>query len=282
MSTRTIFITGAAAGIGRAIAARFAAGGWIVGLYDIDHEAVTTTAASLGPLARTVTGSFDVTDPAGWQTALAEFVSAAGKLDVLVNNAGILVSGAFTEVALAQQHRVIDVNVKGVINGCYCALPYLRENPGSQIVNLASASALYGQPALATYAASKAAVRSLTEALDLEWRGLGIAVHDVLPLFVSTAMMDEVGKGSKTAETLGVRLIPTDVAEAVWRTVHRKRLLEDPHVLVGWQTTVLNAAMSAAPTWLNRLVAGRLSHADEIGARHRGSLVDVSHPPTAQ
>ncbi|MEV6773755.1 SDR family oxidoreductase [Nocardia sp. NPDC051030] len=260
---RAVFVTGAAAGIGRAIAERFAADGWAVGLYDVDADAVQETAAAIG--GDTLTGAFDVTDAEGWRSALDVFTSATGRLDVLVNNAGILVSGAFGETSLATQHAVLDVNIKGVLNGCYCALPYLRETPGSQVINMASASALYGQPGLAVYGASKAAVRSLTEALDLEWRGLGIAVHDLLPLFVQTAMMDEVNRGAASAKSLGVRLTPADIAEQVWHTVHSHRRPPQPHVLVGWQTKLLSAATALSPTWLNRLVVGYISKADSLG-----------------
>ncbi|WP_067537389.1 SDR family oxidoreductase [Nocardia crassostreae] len=262
MSEHAVFVTGAGAGIGRAIAQRFAAAGWTVGLYDIDAAAAETVAAEIG--GPTVTGSFDVTDPTGWQDALAGFTAATGRLDVLVNNAGILVSGAFGEIPLAAQHRVLDVNLKGVLNGCHCALPYLRATPGSRVVNLASASALYGQPGLAAYAASKAAVRSLTEALDLEWRHLGIGVSDVLPLFVATDMMDAVNRGADSAKSLGVHLTAADVAEQVWHAATRTRAL-DPHQLVGWQTKLLNAGMTISPGWLNRFVVGRLSHADTLG-----------------
>ncbi|MFD7846615.1 SDR family NAD(P)-dependent oxidoreductase, partial [Nocardia sp. NPDC059764] len=114
-SRPAVLVTGAAAGIGRAIAARFAREGWTVGLYDIDADAVARTAAEIG--GRTITGAFDVTDAAGWDRALKEFAGATGRLDLLVNNAGILVSGAFGEIAVERQHRVVDVNVKGVLNG---------------------------------------------------------------------------------------------------------------------------------------------------------------------
>lgn len=257
-----VFVTGAAAGIGRAVASRFAAAGWTVGLYDIDAEAVARTAKELGGSA--VAGALDVTDPAGWERALTEFTTATGRLDLLVNNAGILYSGPFGDTPLERLHRVVDVNVKGVLNGCHAALPHLRATRNSQVINLASASALYGQPGLAVYGATKAAVRSLTEALDLEWRHYGIKVHDLLPLFVATGMMDEVARGSKSSGTLGVHLTPDEVAEAVWRTATGRELLASPHVLVGAQTKLLAAATQLSPTWLNRLVVGWISKADSL------------------
>lgn len=265
MTRGAIFVTGAAAGIGRAVAARFAAADWTVGLYDVDAAAVAATAADIG--GHTRTGAFDVTDADGWRSALADFTAAAGQLNVLVNNAGMLRSGPFADIALDQHHRQLAVNVQGLLNGCYLALPYLRAAPGSRVVNLASASALYGQPGLASYAASKAAVRSLTEALDLEWRRLGIGVHDILPLFVRTAMMDDVRRGALSPGVLGVHTTPEQVAEAVWRTVHSRRRFRGPHVFVGPQAKLLRLGTALSPDWLNRLVVARLSRSDSLTTR---------------
>lgn len=243
----------------------------MVGMYDVNADAVAQTAEELGDV--TVTGVFDVTDPDGWNRALTEFVAATGRLDVLVNNAGILYSGALTEITLEQHYRLLDVNIKGLLTGCYCALPHLRRTPGATVVNLASASALFGQPGIASYAASKAAVRSLTEALDLEWSGLGIGVHDISPLFVSTGMIDDL-HGASSPASLGVRITPEDVAAAVWRTVRRRRrLVPTTHVLVGRQTRLLSAAMAVSPFWINRLVVSRLSGAAELARRVRRQLV---------
>jgi NAD(P)-dependent dehydrogenase (short-subunit alcohol dehydrogenase family) len=243
---RSVLVTGAAHGIGRATAERFLAGGWRVGAYDLD-------AASLAGLAGAVTGELDVRDPEAWDARLAEFCGQGG-LDVLVNNAGVLVSGPFTAHSPAAHRRLVDVNVTGVLNGCLAAHPYLSR--GSTVVNLCSASALYGQPGLATYGATKAAVKSLTEALDLEWRAEGIRVRDLLPLFVATDMV--TGMDARSIENLGVRLTAGDIAGAVWRTVHaRDRLPRSPHRTVGAQTRLFAVVSAVSPAWLNRLAVGR-------------------------
>ena len=102
--------------------------------------------------------SLDVRDPEAWRSALAAFFTATGRLDVLVNNAGILISGPLEASALERHHAVLDINVKGVLHGCHTAKPYLQATPGSRVINLSSAAAVYGQAALATYSASKFAV----------------------------------------------------------------------------------------------------------------------------
>jgi len=128
------------------------------------------------------------------------------------------------------------------------------------LLNLCSASALYGQPTLATYGATKAAVKSLTEALDIEWRRDGIRVRSLLPLFVNTEMVTRDGVRASSVSRLGVRLTPEDVAAAAWKVVHeRRRPLGSPHRPVGGQTRLLSAAAAVTPDWANRLVVGRLT-----------------------
>jgi NAD(P)-dependent dehydrogenase (short-subunit alcohol dehydrogenase family) len=235
--TGSILVTGARRGIGRAVADLFAARGWRVGAYDVEP-------------GDGVTGVLDVRDAAGWDRVLADFC-ADGGLDVLVNNAGVLVSGPFTSHGVEAYRRLVDVNVLGVLTGCLAARPYLGR--GSTVVNMCSASALYGQPGLATYGATKAAVKSLTEALDLEWRADGIRVRDMLPLFVATRMVD--GMAARSIRTLGVRLTADDVARAVWRTVHeRGRLPRSPHRTVGFQTAAMAGLAGLSPAWATRLV----------------------------
>ncbi|HEY9352321.1 MAG TPA: SDR family oxidoreductase, partial [Nocardioides sp.] len=211
---RSVLITGAAAGIGRATALRFAREGWLVGAYDIDLDGLASLTTEVEPLAgELVTGTLDVRDAGSWQTALDGFVAVSGgSLDVLVNNAGIIQIGKFADLPLDRQQAIIDVNVKGLVNGCHLARPFLR--PGSHVVNLASASAIYGQPGMAIYSTTKFAVRGLSEALDLEWSGDGITVTALWPLFTDTSMV--WGHDFPALRRLKVSLTPDDVAESVY------------------------------------------------------------------
>ena len=242
-------MTGAARGIGRAVARRFAADGWCVHAGDVDRAGVQALSEQTPGV---VPASLDVTDPQAWRAVLER----VGTLDVLVNNAGLLVSGPLAEVDLAAQARVVDVNVKGVLYGCASALPHLRR--GGCVVNLASASALYGQPGLATYAATKAAVCALTEALDLEWERHGVRVVDVLPLFVETDMVEQV-RDLATLRSLGVRLSADDVAAAVHAAALEPRSrTRGPHRAVGRQARLLAAGGRVSPPALTRQLVARL------------------------
>jgi short-subunit dehydrogenase len=132
----------------------------------------------------------------------------------------VLSSGPFTETDLDSHRRMIDINVTGVVNGAAEGHPFLKRSPRGLLLNLCSASSLYGQPTLATYGATKAAVTSLTEALDIEWRRDGTRVRSLLPLFVSTEMVTGDGVRAAGVSRLGVRLTAEDVAAAAWKAVH--------------------------------------------------------------
>jgi short-subunit dehydrogenase len=252
----SIFISGAARGIGRATAELFLARGWRVGMYDVDAAAVAEVAAGHD---RAVAGVLDVRDAGQWRAALQEFCGDGG-LAVLVNNAGVLDSGPFTGISLESHRRMVDVNVTGVVNGAAEGHSFLARSERGLLLNLCSASALYGQPTLATYGATKAAVKSLTEALDIEWRSEGIRVRSLLPLFVDTEMVTRDGVRAASVGHLGVRLTASDVAAAAWKVVHeRRRPLASPHRPVGRQTKVLAAAGAVTPDWVNRLMVARLT-----------------------
>lgn len=256
MAAPSIFISGAAAGIGKATALKFLAEGWCVGAYDVDRDGLAALAneCAEAQLARLVTGVLDVTDNESWQQALDDFTShTGGALNVLFNNAGILCSGPFADNALESQQKLIEVNVQGVLAGSYHALPNLKQaatsEHGARVINMSSASAIYGQPALAVYSASKFAVRGITEALDLEWAPHGVKVMDVMPLFVRTRMVTNMDAGS--VKRLGVRLTPEDIADTVYKMAHYRG--SRVHWPVGLQTKLMMGASKLSPNWLTRL-----------------------------
>ena len=255
MTRRSVLVTGAAAGIGRAVARRFAAEGWLVGAYDVDEPGLASLAAELGDSV--VTGRLDVRDADQWRAALATLTAhTGGTLDVLVNNAGVLEAGRFADIPLEAQQREVEINVTGVVNGCHTAHPYLAATPGAHVVNLASASAIYGQPELATYSATKFAVRGLTEALDLEWAADDITVRALWPLFVQTAMTQGVDTAS--TRSLGIKLTADDVADEVLAAVKPGRH-SSAHRAVGRQARLMLASAGVTPSWLLRALNRRIN-----------------------
>lgn len=247
--TKSVFISGAAQGIGAAIAQVFYQHGWKVGIYDINEEQAKQFAHQLGANAKS--GYLNVTNYRQWKMALKDFSTWANGLDVLINNAGILYSGDFTETDIDHHHRTIDVNVKGVLNGCHAALPLLQQKKNSKVINLSSASAIYGQADLISYSASKFAVRGITEGLDIEWRKFGIRVVDLMPLFVQTDMVTNMDAAS--IKNMGVHLLPEDVAQQAYKLAASKLPLINTHYPVGLSTKLAFKLSSLSPQFLNRL-----------------------------
>jgi NAD(P)-dependent dehydrogenase (short-subunit alcohol dehydrogenase family) len=255
---RSIFITGAAAGIGRATAELFAREGWFVGLYDVNEAGVRALAQQLGA-ERARAGALDVTDGAALGAAVRDFFDAAGRrLDVMFNNAGIGQTGDFHTLSLQQHHRTIAVNFIGVLNGCHAAFPFLQQTPGSALVSMSSASAIHGAPGLASYAATKFAVKGLTEALSIEWQQHGIRVVDLLPLFVDTDMVRKFESQLKAKDALGMHLTADDIARTVWRAVHW-RGWPRTHWYPGLQGWFMALAQKLSPGWVNRFTTKMIS-----------------------
>ena len=257
--TGSVFITGAGRGIGMAIARRFADGGFTVGGVDVDEVGLASLKSEAAEHNWPVwTTTMDVTDIDAWRATLRSFVDFCdGRLDVLVNNAGVLASGNLVDIPAARHKQIIDVNVTGVLFGCLAAFEYLRDTPGARVLNLCSASAIYGQAELASYSASKFAVRGLTEGLELEWAPHDISVRALWPLFVDTALIAGVTTG--TTKSLGVHLTPDDVADAAWHAAHRRSPIPKVHYPVGAQTKTMYHSARFSPAWLTRLFNKRLS-----------------------
>ncbi len=223
MKQQSVLITGAASGIGRETALLFASKGWYVGAFDLDQAGLESLRAEIGP-TNCHADVVDVTGPASVKAGMERFAAVTGgTMDLLVNNAGIIKFGLFEKVDLETHHGIIDVNLKGCLTCSYHALEYLKRTPGSRIINMSSASSLYGTPDIAVYSATKHAVSALTEALNIELERHGIFVCDIRPPYVRTPLLD-VPEEVFSIKALGVRMEPSHVARTVWKAAHRKKL----------------------------------------------------------
>jgi len=256
---KAVFITGAASGIGLASAKRFAAEGWFVGLSDIDTTGLKAALAAVGP-GNGATFALDVRDRAAWTAVLADFSELTeGRLDVLLNNAGVARFGPFDSHQDVDIDLQLDINLKGVISGARAALPWLRATPGSRLINISSCAGLYGSPGLAVYSATKFAVRGLSEALDIEWKPHGVSVACVMPWFVETPILNTGAPGSNqnVADALrggGLPVYPVeDAAEVIWRAVHGKEL----HYFVGKRARQMRFASNHMPSVVRKQLRSR-------------------------
>lgn len=254
---QSIFITGGASGIGRAVAVYFAQRGWLVGLADVNEAGLVETADML-PEGQSSIHRLDVRDRKAWAEALRAFTAkTGGLLHVLFNNAGVARGGAFADCSPADHDILIDVNFKGVILGAEAAFPYLKATPGSALLNTASASGIYGTPGMATYSATKFGVRGLSEALDIEWAEHGVRVRCLLPGFIDTPLLSIIGAGSnqsarESVVESGLEFTPLEiVAEIAWNAVHEGR---DVHYPVGKTAKRLRFMSRWAPGMLRKFL----------------------------
>lgn len=214
LQDRVIAVTGGAGGIARGIAEAILEAGGRVGLMDLDQTKVEAAAGALGAGDRVFAATADVTDPASAEAALRALAERMGRLDGLVNNAGIVRLGPAEETTPEGLDLELAVNVKGVFLTAQAAAR-LFTGPGS-IVNIASNAGKVGYRNMAGYNASKAAVISLTRSLALEWAERGVNVNAVCPGGVATDMLKSV------ADFLAPRL--SQDKETLFNTMHPAQL----------------------------------------------------------
>ncbi len=247
-----VAITGGARGIGRATAAALIARGAKVAIGDIDAALAARTAEELG--RGTVGLPLDVTDRASFETFLRRTESELGPLEVLVNNAGIMPIGPFTEESDETAEAIIDINVHGVMLGSKLALQRFLPRGRGHVVNIASAAGKAGFPGGATYCASKHAVVGLSEAIRAEVRDRGIAVSVVMPVVVHTEL------GSGLPETRGLKAVePEDVAQAIVDALQMGRY----EVFVPRSLASILRPKGVLPTRVTDMIA-RLMKSDQV------------------
>lgn len=217
LENKVALVTGGAAGIGAAIVRRFVAEGARVLIGDRDQPAGSALAAELG--AATAFQGLDVADAGSFAAALDRTVALWGRLDVLVNNAGIAMDQILLRIKPEELERTMAVNVGGTLWCCKAAMRVMIRKRQGRIVNLTSVVGETGNPGQAVYAASKAGIIGLTKTLAREYASRGVTVNAVAPGFIETDMtasLPEPVKEAAIAQTpLGRMGSPADVAAAV-------------------------------------------------------------------
>lgn len=196
-------VTGATSGIGVAIARELAAQGHallLVGRRQAEGDALAESLSANGTLARFLPA--DLSDRGAPDTIVAAALATFGRVDVLINNAGVLAHGTAEETSDADWDRMMDVNLGAVFRLSRAALPALREQPGGTIVNVASDWALVGAQGAVAYAVSKAAVAQLTRCMALDHAAEGIRINAVCPGDTDTPMLAAGLSGAERAEKL--------------------------------------------------------------------------------
>ncbi|WP_018566275.1 SDR family oxidoreductase [Streptomyces sp. PsTaAH-124] len=263
-----VLITGAGSGIGRATALAFAAAGARIVAVDRDGEAAARTAGLALPLGARAAWAetADVSDESAMEKLAEKVAAEYGVVDVLVNNAGIGLSGSFFDHTAADWRSVLDVNLWGVIHGCRLFGKQMAERgQGGHIVNIASAAGYQPSQVLPAYSTSKAAVLMLSECLRAELAGQGIGVTAICPGFVNTSITsttrfagvdaeEEKRRQKRTSRLYGLRNYPPEkVADAILRAVVRDAAV----VPVTPEARLFHALSRFSPRTLRRLARVR-------------------------
>ncbi|HVU89266.1 MAG TPA: SDR family NAD(P)-dependent oxidoreductase [Pirellulales bacterium] len=228
---RNAIITGAASGLGRAIALRLARDGWRMALVDVNDTANDETLR----LVRSAGGDgftyhMDVSQPSAWQALRNRLESEWQNLDLLVNNAGVAGSGEVGKYSIDDWHWILGINLNAGIYGCHYFIPWLKKNPrGAHIINTASLAAVAAKPGMAGYNVAKAGMLSLSETLYGELKPHNVGVTVVCPSFFQTNLLNE-GRLEKIDRDLASKMMKVanftadDVANAAVQAIADKRL----------------------------------------------------------
>jgi 3-oxoacyl-[acyl-carrier protein] reductase len=193
LAGRVAIVTGGVSGIGLAIAQRFADSGATLSLWDRDAPALAKLAKELGARTKVHTANVDVANYQQVAGAAKDTASALGKIDILVNSAGVAGANAMLwEFPVDEWIRVHNVNLHGVFYTCREVVPHLQKNGYGRIVNIASIAGKEGNPSASAYSASKAAVIGITKSLGKELAKQNITVNCVTPAAVKTPIFDQV------------------------------------------------------------------------------------------
>lgn len=217
---KVALVTGAAQGIGRAIALLLAENGADVVISDINLEKAQETAQEIQGIGRkSLAIQVNVADSKDVERMIETIVEEFGRIDILVNNAGITRDRLILRMTEEDWDAVLDVNLKGTFNCTKSAIRYMAKQKSGKIVSIASVSGEMGNPGQANYAASKAGVIGFTKTIAREFASRGINVNAIAPGFIQTAMTDAIPEKARESlkqmipmERLGR---PEDVAQAV-------------------------------------------------------------------
>jgi len=191
-TNKTVIITGASTGIGRATAIAFHDAGARLVLAARSTDALEQLSADLGGPERALPVTTDVSDPDQCQALIGRTVAQFGGVDVLINNAGMVVSGHFEHLQPGDIERQFAINFFGVVYCTRAALPYLKQSRGV-IVNISSVAGFLGTPTASAYSASKAALNSLGQSLQVELQPYGVGISTVCPYFTSGVQLAQKG-----------------------------------------------------------------------------------------
>jgi len=254
------FITGAGSGLGLALANALARDGWVLGLFDHNLERLTAVEGELSAAGVAVLAyPGDVTHADELTVAVNTFATTHDGLDIMVNNAGVAVSGTLLEIPLEDWDWITRINLLGVVHGCRAAIPHLQRNRSGLLINVASAAAFTSPPRVAPYNATKAAVVALSETLASELRSSNTQVSVVMPAFFRSNLL-ESHRGDPEVRAAAQRLMDDSGYSAadVARDVLKSATAGKTYIVLPRSARFLWRAKRWMPTlFLNRIARMR-------------------------
>lgn len=264
--SRYALVTGGGSGLGKAFCLRLAAEGWHVACSDVDLAAAEQTVNEIEAAGGQAQAEhLDVVDSSQWQDLRERLAAEWPRLDLLINNAGICGTGEVGDSPLEDFQRILDINLRGTINGCHTMIPWLKESAaGGQIVNISSIASVVSAPSMAAYNVSKAGVLSLSETLYAELRPWRIGVTVVLPGFFASQLTKrglyhtDMQRNTADHYTNRSSITAEKVVEQTLRALRKRKffLVVGRRAVLSWRFKRL-----ASITWLNLV--------DKIYRRHQ-------------
>lgn len=236
--SKVVLITGGGAGLGAAMARRFAAAGWTAVLADLELARAQAVADELG--GRSLAVQMDVTAEADWQRVAAEISEKLGPVDVLINSAGVAVAGSLEDTSIEDWRWVLDIDLMGVVIGCKTYAPAMRQRGCGHIINVASFAGFAAAPGINAYGTAKAGVIAMSEMLRAELAGSGVQVSVLCPAFVKTRLTETMRAPDASYQKRVERWMSNsgvtaeDVAAVVYRAIERPRFMLLTHANTRW------------------------------------------------
>jgi NADP-dependent 3-hydroxy acid dehydrogenase YdfG len=238
---RTIAITGAGSGFGRALARRYAAGGFRVAVTDVHEDRARRVFREIDSRGgQGFAQKLDVTAGPDWDALYQRVLTEWGGLQILVNNAGVAAAGRLEDTTLDDWKWVLDIDLHGVIRGCHRFLPMMRSQHAGHVVNVASFAGMISVPELSAYVTAKSAVVALSEQLRVDLDGSGVGITLVCPAYVQTRLLETFRSRNEGHRKMAERwmgrspVTATQVAEQVFQAVENGRFLVLTHRETKW------------------------------------------------
>jgi NAD(P)-dependent dehydrogenase (short-subunit alcohol dehydrogenase family) len=251
------FVTGAASGLGRAIALELAGAGWRLGILDVSAERLAEVERALRAAGATTHAyAGDVVQEGFVAQSVADFAQRAGGLDLMVNNAGVAVAGALETTPVSDWRWITDINLLGVVWGCQAAVPVMRAARAGLVLNVASAAGFAAGPQMSAYNATKAAVISLSETLAAELQGSGVQASVAMPGFFRTRLLDSM-RAPPEESALAQRIMTSSShdASAAARAILTAAARGDLHIVWPREYRLVWRLKRLFPRWFVRRVA---------------------------